>query len=94
MSFLVPYKNLKSKEEAYEKAKELIDESYLKKFGVSGKINFFDEEFKIIAEGSGFKIKFNFLESGCEGSLELSFMLNIFKEKILESIKSELEKNI
>ena len=90
----IPYQKTKNKEEAFKKAKKVINKKYLAKWSLDVEVNCDDSLAKISAYGKGFDMHIKFLENHCKAELKLSFLLRPFQSKIEGIIKNELEKNI
>ncbi len=64
------------------------------KFNVKANISYDKDSGKIVATGKGFTLSLEFFEKDCKVGLDLSLMLRAFKGKILEGVKSKLEKTV
>jgi hypothetical protein len=90
----VPYKQAKSKDEAYKIACEQITPDYVAKFNVKAEIAYDESRGLIKAVGKGFTLELSFKETQADVSLELSFLLKAFKKTILETIERKLNKHV
>jgi hypothetical protein len=90
----IRYKNTKDKNEAYKKAKKIINKKYLAKWNLAVEVNCDDDLDKISADGKGFEMEIKFHDTHCKVELKLSFLLRAFQSKIETIIKEELEKNV
>ena len=91
MDLEVPYNNLSSKEEVYEKIKKEVP-PMLEKFQVKADLEYLNDEIK--ASGKGFDLSLKTLDDRCAIDMKLSFLLKPLKGKILDSLERNLKKHI
>jgi hypothetical protein len=90
----IEYKQVKSKDEAFQKVKAFITPEYLEKFQVKVDLDFNETKKEAVAKGQGFTLVLKFTETYCDVDLDLSFLLRPLKSKILGKIEHQLEKNL
>lgn len=94
MAVKINYKQVTTKDEAFQKVKAFITPEYLEKFQMKIDLSF-DEVKKVAkATGNGFTLLINFFDTHCEVDLDLSLLLRPLKSKILEKIQSQIERNL
>ena len=91
MDLVVPYNNLSSKDEVYEKIKTEVG-PMLEKFQVKADLKYLEDEIK--ASGKGFDLSLRTLEDRCEIDMKLSFLLKPLKGQILGSLEKNLKRHI
>ncbi len=94
MDLKVPYKNVKTKEEAYKQAQEVITPEYIAKWKVKADINCDDAKNCIHAKGKGFALELVFTDDEAMVKCDLSMMLRPFKKTVLETIENKLKRHI
>lgn len=94
MGLKIPYTQVTSSSEAYNKARQVITPEYIEKFQVKTDLNYDEVAKKVIAKGSGFTLILSFLEDHCDLDLDLSFLLKPLKGKIMEKIEWQIKKNL
>jgi hypothetical protein len=88
----ISYKSCKSKEEAFEKTKEVVTSEIVStKFGVTAKLIYDFDSMSAQATGKGFTIDFNFLENSLTGKIKLSLLLKPLRGKIIKVLNRQLE---
>ena len=94
MAVKINYKQVTTKDEAFQKVKAFITPEYLEKFQMKIDLNF-DEVKKVAkATGNGFTLLISFFDDYCDVDLDLSLLLKPLKSKILEKIQSQIERNL
>ena len=91
MDLKIPYAQVFDKKQAYQGAQQLIP-SVAAKFGVKADVESREEDFLLIAKGSGFKAQIQFLDAYVEVRVELGLLLKPFRGKILETIEKQIKK--
>jgi hypothetical protein len=90
----VSYKQCSTAADAYEKACAHITPEYIEKFQVKAEVTYDKPALGMQAKGKGFTLNLSFNDSGCEVSLDVSFLLKPIKGKVLDRIERELAANI
>jgi hypothetical protein len=91
MELKIPYSQITDKKLGYDKAKQLIPD-VITKFGVKADVKNDDATSSLVAKGSGFEAKIQFLENEAVVSLDLGFLLKPLKGKIMETIEKQIKK--
>lgn len=94
MDLKIDYKITKDANEAFSSSKNVVNEKFIKSFGISADVIFDDAKKRIVAKGSGFTLDAFFKERFVEISLDLSFLFRPFKGKVLKEISDRLDKII
>ena len=93
MEFKIPYNN-KSCDEAFALAKEKITSDYVSRFKVNADIEHDEVAKKIMAKGKGFSMELAFKENEVVANLNLGLLFKAFKNPIVDTIKTKLEKYV
>lgn len=94
MDLSVKYKQLSTAQEAYQEALKQITPEYINKWNLKADVTCDEPSKSMVAKGKGFDLTLKFLESECQVTLNLSFLLKPFKSNVLEQIQRKLEKHL
>jgi hypothetical protein len=88
----VNYAKSENKTQAFESVKGAITPELMAKFQVKADVNYNENDGVIVASGKGFELTCKFFEDKVSLDLNLSLMLRPFKNKVLDSIKRQVER--
>lgn len=87
------FKQATDKQDAFERVKNNVRPEILnEKFKVKATIEYNQDDYQVIASGSGFDLYANFFEDYIELDLKLSLLLRPLKSKILGALEKEIKR--
>lgn len=92
MDLELPYRQVSTPQEAFEKVKANITPKTMEKFQVKADFSYEEDKKIIHADGKGFHLVAECLEGHVSIHLKLSLILKPLKKKVLEIIEKEFSK--
>ncbi|MCY4524894.1 MAG: hypothetical protein OXB84_09150 [Halobacteriovoraceae bacterium] len=89
MDFSCDYKKADNNKTAYKLVKSAINPELISQYKIDVTFNY-QEDKRIDARGSGFKMIIDFKDTHCEVSLDLTFPLKLLKPQIMGPIKEKI----
>ena len=92
MAVKVQYEKINDATAAFDKVKTNITPETIAKYNVKADLQYLADEKRILAKGSGFQMKMDFMADHVLIDLDLSLFLKPFKTKILESLEKQIRR--
>lgn len=94
MEVKIDYKNMTSRDQAYDTVKDFITPELIAKFNVKADIDYNDAGKLVKAKGKGFDFSLDFADDHVLLALKLSILLRPLKGKILSALERQVKKVI